>query len=384
MVCAMANESLTILYICPDPSLGGSTRSLINMIESIRDYVFPIVLLTEKREAYFEMKKRGYECIVCPYVLLHNFYPVSWTRVIFHPWRLRFIKYHRIDWKCVKYLERLLKGRKVDIVHSNFSPVTIGIQLSKRLHAKHVWHIREFLDLDFHYDIYLGIPRLRRLINNADASVIVSSAISNHWNLKNKNTWIIPNPITTQDDCCYSKRKEPYLLFCSYYLTEAKGTRLAIVAFAKSGMATQGFRLKLMGNCTAEYKQTLTTTMKEAGVENAIDFIPCQTDVKPWFAHATAYIMASECEGLGRVTAEAMFYGCPVIARATGGTLDLVKDGVTGYLFNTIEECAQLIQKVCTENQEKVILQAQKFAVDNLSQEMYGPKVMEVYYSVMR
>ena len=64
--------------------------------------------------------------------------------------------------------------------------------------------------------------------------------------------------------------------------------------------------------------------------------------------------MTSEFEALGRVTAEAMFYGCPVIAHATGGTLDLVKDGETGYLYNTIDECAELIRKVCPENQEKV------------------------------
>ena len=93
--------------------------------------------------------------------------------------------------------------------------------------------------------------------------------------------------------------------------------------------------------------------------------------------------MASECEGLGRVTAEAMFYGCPVVAHASGGTLDLVKDGITGYLFHTVDECAKLIRKVCTTDQEQVIMQAQRFAVNNLSQEIYGPKIMEVYESVL-
>jgi glycosyltransferase involved in cell wall biosynthesis len=125
-------------------------------------------------------------------------------------------------------------------------------------------------------------------------------------------------------------------------------------------------------------------TALEYGVADKIDFVSCQTNVKPWFAQATAFIMASQCEGLGRVTAEAMFYGCPVIARAAGGTLDLIKDGVTGYLYGTIKECAQLIQKVCKENQEKIILKAQEFAVNNLSQEVYGPKIMEVYNSVMK
>ena len=93
--------------------------------------------------------------------------------------------------------------------------------------------------------------------------------------------------------------------------------------------------------------------------------------------------MTSEFEALGRVTAEAMFYGCPVIAHATGGTLDLVKDGETGYLYDTIDDCANLIQKVCAESQERLILQAQDFAINNLSQEIYGPKIMNVYNKVL-
>ena len=62
---------------------------------------------------------------------------------------------------------------------------------------------------------------------------------------------------------------------------------------------------------------------------------------------------------------------------------EVVKDGETGYLFKTIEECAQSIRKVCTEPQEALILRAQKFAVDNLSQEVYGPKIIEVYNKVL-
>ena len=114
-----------------------------------------------------------------------------------------------------------------------------------------------------------------------------------------------------------------------------------------------------------------------------IDFIPAQIDVKSYFANAMAFIQPSVNEGMGRTTAEAMFYGCPVIAYASGGTLDLVKDGETGYLFNSVEECAKLMKKVCTTNQEEIILQAQSYAKENLSIENYGNKIMEVYNKVL-
>ena len=124
-------------------------------------------------------------------------------------------------------------------------------------------------------------------------------------------------------------------------------------------------------------------TVREHHVEEAVEFVPCQSGVKPWYAHATCFIMASDYEGLGRVTAEAMFFGCPVVAHATGGSLDLVKDGETGYLFNTIEDCADLLRKVCLSDNEQMILRAQEFVKDNLSQEVYGPKILEVYNTVL-
>ena len=166
-------------------------------------------------------------------------------------------------------------------------------------------------------------------------------------------------------------------------MTEQKGARTAIIAFAKSGIAKEGYVLMMVGNCFDDYKASLMQTIQEYGIADAVEFVPSQADLRPFFAHATAYLMTSEFEAMGRVTAEAMFYGCPVIAHATGGTLDLVKDGETGYLYNTIDVCATLIRKVCKENQEKVIRQAQKFAINNLSQEVYGPKIVNVYETVL-
>ncbi len=64
--------------------------------------------------------------------------------------------------------------------------------------------------------------------------------------------------------------------------------------------------------------------------------------------------------------------------------MDLVRDGETGYLFNTVEECAELMRKVCTTDQEDIILRAQEFAKQNLSIENYAPKIMEVYNLVLK
>ncbi len=107
--------------------------------------------------------------------------------------------------------------------------------------------------------------------------------------------------------------------------------------------------------------------------------MPVQDNIKPLYAHAMAYLNPSVNEGIGRTTAEAMFFGCQVVAHASGGTLDLIRHGKTGYLFHTVEECAALLREVCINGQDKIIEAAQDFARQNLSIENYGDKILAVY-----
>lgn len=373
----------TILYLCVDPELGGSTASLYNLIDSIRDEINPIVLFRREDSGYKYFVSKGIESYVYPYIALQELTENKLLHVWQHPWRWHFIKKLRFDYGCYCFIKKVLKDRKIDIIHTNASPMDIGVLLARKFSAKHVWHVREMIDLHFNYEIYGGMSRLRGLISHADARIAISSAIKEYWQMPDIGTFVINDAMRSLNEACYSPLKEKYLLFCSYNLTEAKGTRKAIIAFSKSKMVDKGFVLKLMGNCDPEYKQSLMQTIQEYKVANSIEFISCQTEVKPWFEHAMAYIMASEYEGLGRVTGEAMFFGCPVVAYASGGTMDIVKHGETGYLFNTIDECAELIKQVCETPQKELIMRAQEFAVKNLSQEVYGPKVMKVYKYVL-
>ena len=372
---------MNILYICPDETLGGSTRSLLNLILSIKEKITPIVLFSAQGNAYDKFKELGIECISHPFVKLHQC--LRWKNIILHPWRIFLVRFIRQDVTCVWYVKRYLKGRKIDIVHSNYSPIYVGRLLSTVLHSKHVWHVREFIDLDFNCRVYGGIPLLRRMVNHADARVAITSAIKKHWQMPSDNTWVINNAVLCKKDVCFNTKKDKYLLYSAYFMSEQKGARTAIITFAKSEMAKEGYVLKMVGNCLDDFKESLLQTIREFGISDNVEFLPCQSNLKPFFAKATAYLMTSEFEAMGRVTAEAMFYGCPVIAHATGGTLDLVKNGETGYLYSTLEECAEYIRYVCENSQDIIIRNAQEFALNNLSQEEYGPQIMEVYKSVL-
>ena len=374
---------INVLYVCIDSSLGGSTASLFNLIESVRKEVNPIVLFPEEGVGKDYFEKHGIECWVYPYIKLYVFEKNRLLDVWKHPWRYHYIKKIRIDHNCYKFVKGKLEGRSIDIVHTNTSPNDIGVLLAKKLHAKHVWHIRECMDARTQFVMWGGLRRLMKLVNHADARIAISSYVKEHWKMRNENTFVLHDAIASEDEVADIRLKKKYVLFVSWYLNEEKGTRNCIEAFGKSGLQDEGYKLLLVGNCEEDFHMTLMDMAKEVCCEDAIVFIPCQKELMNYYAEASAFVMASRYEGLGRVTAEAMLYGCPVIAHASGGTLDLVKDRETGYLFNTVEECAALLRKVCSSDNEQMIMRAQIFAKDNLTQEVYGPRIMEVYRKVL-
>jgi glycosyltransferase involved in cell wall biosynthesis len=56
-------------------------------------------------------------------------------------------------------------------------------------------------------------------------------------------------------------------------------------------------------------------------------------DLAAAFASADVFFLPSRSETLGLVLLEAMAAGCPVVAVAEGGIVDIVQDGVTGHLY---------------------------------------------------
>lgn len=377
---------LTVLYVCPCPTMCGSTQSLLDLIESVKGSVKPIVLFMYAGIAYEVFRERGIECIVFPFIRLHLF-PQNYSlkQRLCHPSHFRLLTLHRVEKQSVKQVILYLRDRKVDIVHSNYSSIVIGLKLAVALKAKHVWHIREYLESGVHVPDrpFGGYALLKALINRADARIVISQPVQSHWGFRKNNTWIIPDAVAKASDRCYYPDKDPYILFCSYFITVAKGAFFTVNAYGKSGLHKEGIRLVFVGHCSDEIHSGIVETARFFGCEDSIEFIPCQDDVKPFFQHARAFIMASTNEGLGRVTAEAMFYGCPVVASESGGTTDLVKDGLTGYLFRTEDECAALLRKICLTSQDTVIRNAQGFVVDTLSIETYGSKILQVYQKVL-
>ena len=69
------------------------------------------------------------------------------------------------------------------------------------------------------------------------------------------------------------------------------------------------------------------------------------SDVRPYYAQCSAYVLPSYREGTPRTVLEAMAMGRPIITTDTNGCRDTVKDGVTGFLV-PVGDCEALAQRM--------------------------------------
>jgi len=82
------------------------------------------------------------------------------------------------------------------------------------------------------------------------------------------------------------------------------------------------------------YKQRLEQQAEALGVRSHLTFLGYVENPKSLIAAADLFLMCSKSEAFGRVTVEAMSVGCPIVGSHSGGTKEIVEEGVSGVLYN--------------------------------------------------
>jgi glycosyltransferase involved in cell wall biosynthesis len=111
-----------------------------------------------------------------------------------------------------------------------------------------------------------------------------------------------------------------------------KGADDLIRAIAQLRDATPDLQLVAAGG--GDDLPRLQKLAGELGVAGRVHFLEdlSRQELAGCYARADIFALPSTGEGFGLVFLEAMAFGCPVIGAASGGTTDLVEDGVNGLL----------------------------------------------------
>ncbi len=129
-----------------------------------------------------------------------------------------------------------------------------------------------------------------------------------------------------------------------------------------------------------EQMNNLKKQVKKAGLDNNVHFLGYRKDVVDICSQSDVFVMPSFREGLPVASLEAMYCGLPLVTSNIRGLVDIIEEGVSGYLCNPddIENFAKGIVKLKIEpNLRERMAKRNKdivvpYCVENTKQEVFS------------
>lgn len=250
----------------------------------------------------------------------------------------------RYEIACARGVARIIRSHRIDLVHHNNHLIRdrSGVIATALCRVPQVCHIHNLRRLS---------PEVRFAARFVDHFVYVSRAVERIYRecgiAPERGTVIYegidePPPVDARD--VEALRAELDLSASDFVVTNVgridtwKGQDVFIRAVASLVPRIPGIKAVIAGEVsdgarTAGFDTGLARLVEELGVAAHVVFAGFRTDVPRLMAAADVVVhSATEPEPFGRVIAEGMMAGRPVIATNAGGVPEIIDDGISGLL----------------------------------------------------
>ena len=336
---------MNISFFTHYTGLYGANRSLINLVDGLHERGFNIFLVAPSRGPITEyFLSKGY------HVLIH---PLSYFLTKQKPKKVQTLKRLEQLLKNLPILTNQLKKWGIDLVYTNSSVIDAGIISASAIKKPHIWHIREFGDLDYGLHPDIGKPLFHKLLCASDGLIFISNALKSHIlpSINNPNISVIYNGIAREGlikEIYQNNKKSTKLNITSFSIvglvTKNKGQHIAISSFIHLLKKHPNTKLFIAGDGDLLWK--LKSFVYDSKLYNNIIFLENIIEPLGLFMNTDVALMCSDNEAMGRVTAEAMSCLCPVIGKNSGANPEIITPGQTGYLYETPEELSSFMCKM--------------------------------------
>jgi Glycosyltransferase len=376
---------MRILFLAQYHEEYGSIRSLLDLTAGLRSYdISPFFVIPAEGGFSAMLAAQGF-----PFKILS----VPWwmsAKDLSPKSKLRAAREIR---SAAREIEAQIRAWKIDLVYTNSSVTPVGRLAAKRAGLPHIWHIREYGDLDFNLRFIFPSWLSQRIISGSEAVICHAKAVqAHHFKRQRPGIHQIYNGVASLPvfDERLSKRQstptsEPYTFLMLSAITPKKGQEQAIRALAS--LRGQGIpaRLILAGSGRQDYLSQLQALVAEQGWQDWVSFPGFVTDPFPLYYQADCALVCSEYEAFSRVALEAMSTALPVIGRNSGGTPEIIVDGETGLLYNTFDELVEAMRRLAQDwsLSRKMGLAGWERARELFSIEQCAASVYQVIQSVM-
>lgn len=263
--------------------------------------------------------------------------------------------------------DKALRGRHVDLVHSNTIAVLGGATWARRNRIPHLWHVHEIIE---HPRIAARLFPLL-LLRYAD-HVVCNSRATHDWlansetKLKRKMSVIwngihAPGPVDADQVARLTRQFRPastrFAVGLVGRINRWKGHQLLLdAADILHGHGRTDFAIVFVGSPPPGqefFESQLRARIEASTMHTRISILPFSSDIWPVYqALDVVCVPSTEPEPFGLVAVEAMATGKPVVASNFGGLTEIVESGSTGRLFtpNDANALAKAIDEILSSD----------------------------------
>ncbi len=296
-------------------------------------------------------------------------------------------------WKAYFFAKKLIKKNKYDLSHSFFTVPCgfVSFLIKKEYNIPYVVSLRGS-DVPGYSDrfvfLYKIIKPLIKLIWKNSFAVIANSEglkeLAQKTNPK-QVVGIIYNGIDIEN---FKPKPEArpvnnfIITLGASRVTERKGIDYLIKALANLVPQYSQLLLRVMGEGDA--RESLEKLAKDLELEKNIEFIGRipRENTAPYYQEASIFVLPSFNEGMSNAMLEALASGLPLIATNTGGTSELVEEGVNGFIVK-MKDSQDLADKIeilmKDEDLRKRMGEASRRKAESMSWEKVAKKYGELY-----
>lgn len=380
---------LKVLYVLHEDTMFGASKSMIDLILTLKKEwdIEPIVLTFENTTINTMLQENDIKVISTGH--RRNVFTKKGAFKDFLLYLPKYIRYKYSVQKALKIIKKEQLIDDIDLIHTNTSIIDFGAILSKKKQVPHIWHIREFADLDFDF-VFMNLNQIKFMNNHADKFIFISKCLKEHWESKNidsQKATVIYNGISTQEIKQKINDDEKQLKIVMVGgISQNKGQIILIDALSKiSDDEKKNVIVDIYGRGDSSYVAFLKEKVAEYKLQSIVQFRGYSNSVEELLSKYDIGIVASSAEAFGRTTIEYMVAGLAVVASNSGANIELIEEGETGLFFNNSSHLAKIIVQL-EKNRDLlkyIAIDGQKNALKKYTKEINAQKIVAVYKELL-
>ncbi|MGR3173252.1 MAG: glycosyltransferase family 4 protein [Candidatus Scalindua sp.] len=321
----MKKGKYNILFLDIFSHIGGAEASLLLLLKHIDKTKFnPVCVIPETGPLYERIKILKIKVEIIP------------LKTINFPFILGYL---RTVWQ----LTRLIKKRRIDLVVCNLEICNqFGLPAAVFNRIPIVCHTRaQVHDLILYWKMLLPFPSVFIANSHATARSFASYlrkgqnvvVVHNGIDLNEYSLTISGHPIRRE----YGIDDDAFLISVVGRINRTeKRQDVFIKAMAEVVKVCPDVCAIIVGDTkidrSEDYLEELNQMVNNLGLEDRVIFTGFISDMREVYAALNLLVLTSREEPFGRVLIEAMAMGKPVVATRSGGAIEVVDQGVTGFL----------------------------------------------------